>query len=421
MAAGVARPIGCCRRARPRLKPARRRDRIPRAPRRGPRRSPRLTGWRRAPAPRAVPRRGARGDGPAAILRRAPELCLIESWRIPMPRASSTQALAGHRRRARGASTCSRPSTSSTSRASTAGRRADRVRVRETVPDAIVGDRRRRRPDRRHARIAGRAATRRQGLPRRARPGRAEQLLKIENLSALREVSLRQVAQEIEAERLPTMSRTEPRGAAARQRRPAGDRRRLLALITPQPRSQRIVRRAWRSAQRLGAELDVLWVADHEPGEAEHEQLDALRRLASVLGAHLFIERGDNVAAVARRGSRRRSEHDLCADRDAQDRAAPLRGLVRPALAFQLLSLHLDLGSSLTTRDAGGTVDPRLRHGPSRLAPGPRRRCPGLHLRDRIRRPARSPVPRTRRILFPFVANALSTARARCRAAARAR
>lgn len=33
----------------------------------------------------------------------------------------------------------------------------------------------------------------------------------------------------------------------------------------------------------------------------------------------------------------------------------------------------------------------------------------GLHLRDRIRRPARSPVSRTRRILFPFMANALST------------
>ena len=38
--------------------------------------------------------------------------------------------------------------------------------------------------------------------------------------------------------------------------RPAG-----LALIEPQPKSQRILRRAWRSAQRLGAEIDAHVVA----------------------------------------------------------------------------------------------------------------------------------------------------------------
>jgi two-component system sensor histidine kinase KdpD len=76
---------------------------------------------------------------------------------------------------------------------------------------------------------------------------------------------------------------------------------RLLALITPRPRSQRIVRRAWRSAQRLGAELDILWVADHQPTDEESEQLEALRRLASVLGAHLLVEPGEDVAEVAQR------------------------------------------------------------------------------------------------------------------------
>ena len=43
--------------------------------------------------------------------------------------------------------------------------------------------------------------------------------------------------------------------------------------------SQRIVRRAWRSAQRLGAELDVLIVLAREPSEAEREQIEAFRRL----------------------------------------------------------------------------------------------------------------------------------------------
>ena len=51
-----------------------------------------------------------------------------------------------------------------------------------------------------------------------------------------------------------------PRGAPDRHRRLTGDRRTAAGAHHPAPRSQRIVRRAWRSAQRLGAELDLLWV-----------------------------------------------------------------------------------------------------------------------------------------------------------------
>ena len=40
---------------------------------------------------------------------------------------------------------------------------------------------------------------------------------------------------------------------------------RLLALVTPRPSSQRLVRRAWRSAQRLDAQLDLLWVQGAGP------------------------------------------------------------------------------------------------------------------------------------------------------------
>ena len=53
---------------------------------------------------------------------------------------------------------------------------------------------------------------------------------------------------------------------------------RALALVTPHPSSQRLVRRAWRSAQRLGADLDLLYV--QPPGACrsadEREQLGAL-------------------------------------------------------------------------------------------------------------------------------------------------
>jgi two-component system sensor histidine kinase KdpD len=112
---------------------------------------------------------------------------------------------------------------------------------------------------------------------------------------------------------------------------------RLLALITPKPESQRIVRRAWRSAQRLGGELDLLWVSNHEPDEEEREQLDALRRLATVLGAHLLIEHGDDVASVTQRVARERGTTYVLMGTPKPRSAA--RRLLQPALPFRLLGL----------------------------------------------------------------------------------
>lgn len=130
----------------------------------------------------------------------------------------------------------------------------------------------------------------------------------VENLLALREVALRQVAQEVEARRLTV---EEPLGTreervAATASRAVGER--LLALVRPQPSSQRLVRRAWRSAQRLGTGLDLLWVKT--PGtaiEGEVErQVTALRHLASVLGATFLIEEGDSLVESAARVVRER-------------------------------------------------------------------------------------------------------------------
>jgi two-component system, OmpR family, sensor histidine kinase KdpD len=113
------------------------------------------------------------------------------------------------------------------------------------------------------------------------------------------------VAEDVEAKRLvrlPPPVRDDDRvmGQAAPQA--VGER--LLALVTPQPSSQRIVRRAWRSAQRLGAELDILIVLAREPSDAEREQIEAFHRLASLLGASVIIEDGDDVVEVAARVAR---------------------------------------------------------------------------------------------------------------------
>jgi len=179
------------------------------------------------------------------------------------------------------------------------------VRVRETVPDSVLGT----------ADEVVLIDLTPEALLERLRAGKIypperidpalNNFFKIENLAALREVALRQVAQDVEVKRL--VRETEPLLGTREERvidvaGPQAVGERLLALITPDPRSQRLVRRAWRSAQRLGGELDLLWVAP--PGGADPEQdrqLDAMRRLASVLGAHLLIEEGDDVVRTVKR------------------------------------------------------------------------------------------------------------------------
>jgi two-component system sensor histidine kinase KdpD len=137
-------------------------------------------------------------------------------------------------------------------------------------------------------------------------PAALNGFFRVENLEALREVALRQVAEDVEAKRLKVDVVTSREDRLIDKAAPQAVGERLLALVTPQPASQRIVRRAWRSAQRLGAELDVLMVLPGEPSDPEREQIEAFRRLASLLGAQVIVEEGDDVAEVAARVARER-------------------------------------------------------------------------------------------------------------------
>jgi two-component system sensor histidine kinase KdpD len=202
------------------------------------------------------------------------------------------------------------------------------VRVRETVPDSVLGT----------ADEVVLIDLTPEALISRLRAGKVypgeniqaalDNFFRIENLAALREVSLRQVAEDVESKRL-TLHVEEPLGT--REERvaeevPKAVGERLLALVRPQPSSQRLVRRAWRSAQRLGTDLDLLWVKrPGRPIEGEEErQVTALRQLASVLGATLLIEEHDDVvAAVARVVRERGSTYIMVGE------STPPRGLAR--------------------------------------------------------------------------------------------
>jgi two-component system sensor histidine kinase KdpD len=124
---------------------------------------------------------------------------------------------------------------------------------------------------------------------------------KVENLIALRELALREVAEKVGSKRVVRDEFIGTREDRLGEQAAAAVSERLLALATPKPRSQRLVRRAWRSAQRLGGELDVLCVVRSQPKPEEEEQLRALRKLTSLLGAHLLIDQGDDVAEVTER------------------------------------------------------------------------------------------------------------------------
>ena len=124
---------------------------------------------------------------------------------------------------------------------------------------------------------------------------------RLENLALLREIALRQVAEEVEVKRL-TAETLPARGESLAAEAPQAVADRVLALVQPRPQAQRLVRRAWRSAQRLGAELELLWV--RKPGssldEEEERSLAAIRQLASILGAELHVvESDDLVGAIA--------------------------------------------------------------------------------------------------------------------------
>ncbi|MBV8396592.1 MAG: histidine kinase [Actinobacteria bacterium] len=173
------------------------------------------------------------------------------------------------------------------------------VRVRETFPDRIFDE----------ADEVVVVDLTPEGLQERLRAGKVypghqveralDNFFRQENLAALRELVLREVAEDVE-------SRRHPAGLDPLSKQAVAER--ILALVTPEPRSQRILRRAFRSGQRLGSDIDALWVRmpGRELSEQEAMSLAALRRLAGILGAHFLEAEGDDLVETVKRIARER-------------------------------------------------------------------------------------------------------------------
>ncbi len=200
------------------------------------------------------------------------------------------------------------------------------IRVRETIPDAVLG----RADEVVLVDLTPEALLDRLRAGKVYRPERIDAALnnffRIENLSALREVALRQVAQEVGQKRLATVEPVGTRDDLIAGEMPQAVGERLLALVEPYPGAQRLVRRAWRSAQRLGAPVDLLWI--RPPGidlsEDQQQSVRALRHLGSVLGAHLLVEESDTIPEAIAEVARRRGMTYILLGR-----SRPARGLAR--------------------------------------------------------------------------------------------
>ncbi len=230
-------------------------------------------------------------------------------------------------------------------------------------------------------------------------PAALNNFFKIENLAALRETALRQVAEDVEIKRLerepsPVARRDEEGLISAPEAPPQAIAERLLALVTLAPHSERVVRRAWRSAQRLDAELDVLVVRPPErpPSSEDRQRLEALRRLSSMLGARLHVEESEDVAAVAIALAR-----ELGSTYVLMGAPGPTRGLARLRGPTAGQSLLARLLGGLPGVDIRLVADPSLRRpqGPgeeSASAAGVRGRATNLEFRCRQQPLAAAPV-----------------------------
>jgi two-component system sensor histidine kinase KdpD len=180
---------------------------------------------------------------------------------------------------------------------------------------------------------------------------------RIETLATLREIALRQVAEEVEAKRINIEVAGAPRDELAARDAPQAVSERLLALVEPYPGSQRLVRRAWRSAQRLGSDLDLLWVK--RPGTSltpeQDATLTALKQLCSMLDATLLVEESDDLAATIARVATARGTTYI------------LLGRSRPASGLRRLRIPLpqQLMSRLPGVDVRIVADRALRHEPT--------------------------------------------------------
>ena len=114
------------------------------------------------------------------------------------------------------------------------------------------------------------------------------------------------------------------------------------------------MRRAFRSGQRIGSEIDALWV--RKPGQELSEQeavsLAALRRLASILGVHFIELEGENLPDTVKRFvDERGSTYIFLGTPDESRRTEILRGSLVSKLVRDLRGVDIRVVADRALRE----------------------------------------------------------------------
>lgn len=109
------------------------------------------------------------------------------------------------------------------------------------------------------------------------------------NLAALRELALREIADEVD-EKLERQHGTDYRG-------PLGVHEKILICVQHNDTAERLIRRGYRMANRLNAELYILHVT--RDAMAEKEKVDYVRQLCAIFDAHFLLHTSSKRVANA--------------------------------------------------------------------------------------------------------------------------
>ncbi|MNY13074.1 Sensor protein KdpD [compost metagenome] len=154
------------------------------------------------------------------------------------------------------------------------------------------------------------------------------------NLTALREMVLREVADKVD-ERLEAV-----RADIGKAQEAARIQERVLLCLTPTLQAQRLIRRGARLADRLNAELSVLFVEDRKPTEEEERILAQNFSLAETLEAETArLQAPDVGEAIARFATK----HQITLILLGESRRSPLRAIFKPPILDTILHATQDI------------------------------------------------------------------------------
>jgi two-component system, OmpR family, sensor histidine kinase KdpD len=213
------------------------------------------------------------------------------------------------------------------------------VKVRETFPDRILEEA----DEIRLIDISPEALLERLRAGKVYPPGKVERSLenffRKSNLAALRELALREVADEVVDTIQAEAAEPAPSSVA---------REKVLVCIGPETNAQRLVRSGWRMTKRLNAELIVVHIK-REPGwvsrtrgeaAAVEERSKALRDLSLVLRAEYIEVLAENaVSAILDIVKEQRITHIIM----GRPRGGRLKRYVRDPLLLQLVTRTRDV------------------------------------------------------------------------------